>query len=85
MSWDPKECNWEEFSRRLRANWAELTEDDLKMIRAKLDKLARLVLEHEVRVDAYVQGLRDERLAETRGRKNDSELTRHGQAVWTKN
>lgn len=85
MSWDPEECNWEEFSRRLRANWVELTEEDLKAMRAKLDKLARLVLEHDVRVEAYVRGIRDERLAETRGRKNDSKLTRHGWPVWTKN
>jgi len=85
MSWDPAECDWEEFSRRLRANWAELTEEDLKVIRAKLDKLARLVLEHEVRVEAYARGMWDERLAETRGRKESCEMTRHGWPVWTKN
>ncbi len=85
MSWDPAECDWEEFSRRLKANWAELTEEDLKVIRAKLDKLARLVLEHDVRVETYARGMWDERLAETRGRKEPCETIRHGWPVWTKN
>ena len=49
------------------------------------DELAKLVLEHEVHVEAYARGMWDERLAETRGRKEPCEVTRHGQAVWTKN
>ncbi len=85
MSWDPEECTWEEFSRRLKAKWAELNEDDLKVIRAKLDKLAMLVLEHDIRVEAYTRGMRDERLAETQSRKESCEHTRHGWPIWTKN
>lgn len=55
------------------------------MIRAKLDKLARLIIEHDMRVEAYARGMWDERLAELRGRKDCCELTRHKWPACTKN
>lgn len=46
MSWDPMECSWQDFSSRLKATWVELTEEDLAVIRGKLDLLAGEVQEH---------------------------------------
>lgn len=43
MSWESREVNWEQFSRELKANWEQLSDDDLQAIRDKLNRLTQLI------------------------------------------
>ena len=66
MNWDKIEGEWDTLKGKVKEKWAKLTDDDVKLVEGKKDKLigvlkeryghARDVAEREV--DSFIDGLR---------------------------
>lgn len=67
MNWDRIEGNWKQFAGKVKQEWGELTDDDLKRIEGRKDELLGRIQErygiarHEAerRVSAFVERLEE--------------------------
>jgi uncharacterized protein YjbJ (UPF0337 family) len=65
MNWDQLEGQWKQMGSEVKATWAKFTDDDLKMIAAKRDKLVGKIQERyglmkaeaEAQVDRWMKDL----------------------------
>jgi uncharacterized protein YjbJ (UPF0337 family) len=45
MNWDRVECNWKQFTGKVKEKWGKLTDDDLRVINGQQDQLVGRIQE----------------------------------------
>jgi uncharacterized protein YjbJ (UPF0337 family) len=76
MNWDRIEGNWKQFKGKVKEEWGKLTDDDLRLLEGKKDKLVGRIQERygcrkdeaERQVDDWIERQPDEVGATTRRR-----------------
>lgn len=66
MNWDKVEGQWDTMKGKIKEKWAKLTDDDMKLIAGKKDKLVGALKERyghakeaaERDIDSFIAGLR---------------------------